>query len=217
MFLGYTQMLDIHRGTFHPKDFYEVVLNADSIKGFNETILAQPKSGKYSFLCEELNDIYHQMDTSVSPEAQLPISSLDFGVISLYGLVILIFQFCLFIAVVCIISIVLTVYSSVSFETRGRQKEVAIRKVYGAKFWDIVFLFCRYYMMALLVSFVIIGVLGGAIVHFLPTIMMIDFSENTFVSYLVSITIILFVTFCTIGQKIFKVAHINPAEMVKKE
>lgn len=121
-------------------------------------------------------------------------------------------------AMVSLISIILTVYSSVSLETRGRQKEVAIRKVNGAKTRDIIMLFSRYYIVTLATSYgivfalsLIIGVLCKDGEEFLRYIV------GAGVPILISMFIITIVTILTLWQKIYKIAHINPALLIKKE
>lgn len=124
--------------------------------------------------------------------------------------------------IVSILSTVLTIYSSISLETRGRQKEVAIRKVNGAKTRDIVLLFGRYYIHALVVSFSIILAIGLPITLYLISEKyhdpdFIDGLLDFLSVYLISILIISLVTLLTVWQKIYKIAHINPALLIKKE
>jgi hypothetical protein len=105
----------------------------------------------------------------------------------------------------------------VALETRGRQKEVAIRKINGAKTKDIILLFlrpyikalCIAYLLSLFTTFVVIFVLGLRID--IPSEAWLGFA----LLYFISNIIITLVTFLTIWQKIYKVAKTNPAEIIQ--
>ena len=58
-------------------------------------------------------------------------------------------------AVVSLLLVVLSIYSSISLDTLGRQKEVAIRKINGAKPADIFLLFARTYLVIFAVTYVL--------------------------------------------------------------
>lgn len=123
-------------------------------------------------------------------------------------------QLCTLLFFISILCIVLTVYSSVSLETRGRQKEIAIRKVNGAKTWDIVKLLSRHYVHTLLRAFILAYIVGLTITltfaHDYNGIWKI-ISICT-VMWLASIAVITSVTAITVGFKIYKVARTNAAE-----
>lgn len=129
----------------------------------------------------------------------------------------LIGQLCFLLFIVCIISIVLTVFSSVALETRGRQKEVAIRKINGAKTKDIILLFSRPYIKALGVTYLITLFIVLVVIFVLG--LRIDIPSEAWLGfallYFISNIIITLVTFLTIWQKIYKVAKTNPAEIIQ--
>lgn len=119
----------------------------------------------------------------------------------------------------CLICLILTVYSSIALETRGRQKEVAIRKVNGAKTKDIIKMFSRTYIKTLSISF-FLGLIFPIVWNcWISPLNMIKFSSliPVLVIYCVSFLIIALVTFLTVWQKIYKISHINPALLIKKE
>ena len=121
--------------------------------------------------------------------------------------------------VTCLICIILTVYSSIALETRGRQKEVAIRKVNGAKTKDIIKMFSRTYVKTLSISF-FLGLIFPIIWHFgIVEMYIVRFThlQPVLVIYCVSFLIITLVTILTVWQKIYKISHINPALLIKKE
>ena len=125
----------------------------------------------------------------------------------------------------CLISIILTVYSSIALDTRGRQKEVAIRKVNGAKTRDIIKMFSRSYIKTLGISF-FLGLIFPIIWNFMliwnftfGVLYIIKFTYllPELVIYCISFLIITLVTILTVWQKIYKISHINPALLIKKE
>lgn len=125
-------------------------------------------------------------------------------------------QLCTLLVIVALLCVILTVYSSVSLETRGRQKEIAIRKVNGAKVKDIIRLLSRYYVRTLAIAFCIailfliaftavVSVMVGSVPDS-------DFFLGAGAMTIVSILVITLVTALTVGQKIYKVAKTNAAE-----
>ena len=125
-------------------------------------------------------------------------------------------QLCFILVAVSILCIILTVYSSVSLETRGRQKEIAIRKVNGAKTKDIIRLFSRYYIRTMAVAFALVLGVGLAL------IVAISIADNNWpnledwfyfaLAYFGAAAIVVLITALTVGQKIMKVAKTNAAE-----
>lgn len=125
-------------------------------------------------------------------------------------------QLCFLLVAVSILCIILTVYSSVSLETRGRQKEIAIRKVNGAKTKDIVRLFSRYYIRTMAVAFALVLGVGFAL------IVAISIADNNWpnledwfyfaLPYFGAVAIVALITALTVGHKIYKVAKTNAAE-----
>lgn len=125
-------------------------------------------------------------------------------------------QLCFLLVAVSILCIILTVYSSVSLETRGRQKEIAIRKVNGAKTKDIIRLFSRYYIRTMALAFALVFIVGLAIIA------AVSIADNNWpgledwlyfaLAYFGAVAIVALVTALTVGQKILKVAKTNAAE-----
>ena len=130
-------------------------------------------------------------------------------------------ELCFLLVIVSILCIVASVYSAISLESRGRQKEVALRKIHGAHSWDIMRLFGRYYLRLLLISGIIVSIVSMAIIATFYTFALDDSIANDLdwlTLYLIlSILIVVAVTLLTISHKIWKVSHIHPAEVVKKE
>ena len=129
-------------------------------------------------------------------------------------------KICNILMVTCLICIILTIYSSITLETRGRQKEVAIRKVNGAKTKDIIKLFSRNYVKTLAIAFVIgfiFPLIWNYCLDYLLYIIKFPYLRQVLTVYCVAFFIIVLVTLLTVWQKIYKISHINPALLIKKE
>ena len=121
---------------------------------------------------------------------------------------------------VSILSIVASVYSNIALESRGRRKEVALRKIHGAKSRDIMRLFGAYYLRLLATAAAFVTVIA------LMLIVLVNAYAETLSGtdwvilccyILAAILIVSFVTLATIGKKIYSVSRINAADVIKSE
>lgn len=118
-------------------------------------------------------------------------------------------------AIVSLMLVVLSIYSAISIDTLSRQKEVAIRKINGATPTTIALLFGKVYLILYLLSFIAI--------YPLLRLMLLNLSEGNFETiYRWDWGILLFLTmafwiFLVTAYKIYKVMHLNPANIIKKE
>ena len=117
--------------------------------------------------------------------------------------------------VVSIILVILSVYSAISIDTTGRQKEIAIRKINGASGKDIASLFAKPYILVYLISFAfvypllrltLIGLTDG----YMDVAYRWDWVIGLFVGFLLLLMVVT-------AEKIWEIMHLNPAEIVKKE
>lgn len=184
----------------------------------DQVFILQPKPHRYERLKEELNDLYHQKQPTTL--MQLPIVNAYETWYAQVRLVEAMQQLCMLLAVVSLLCIIISVYSAISLDTRGREKEVAIRKVHGAKTWDIMRLFGGYYVRLIAIS-AVITIPICLLVAFIASQeffgMESDFLPIYCTRLFASISIMVIITLLTIGQKIWRVAKTNPAEVVKKE
>lgn len=116
---------------------------------------------------------------------------------------------------------ILGIYSSISLDVRSRMKEVALRKVHGAKRRDIALLFARLYLR----------LLGVAIVVTLPLVILFaDFMGEMYEpmiplgckvaplkAFAIGLSIILFVVAVIVGYRIRRVVRLNPSDIIAKE
>ena len=225
--LGYVHQLDIdkHRGgyiAFHiitAQKLEKLMMNsADSLYlrdfGFETYVLA--KAGCYESLCNELDKMEHQSNPELSNNYHIKVPSLYDKLFDLYDFYLFVVRMIVLVTVVCIISIILTVFSSVSLETRRRQKEIAIRKAHGAKARDIIMIFCRSYIVKLIITLVVVTTIFILASYYINVPeLLIDM--NGIYSVILGWMIIVLITIITIWHKIYKAVHVNVAEIIKKE
>ena len=178
-----------------------------------------PKEGKYNKVKDDITELYREArpgDRNI-----LPIHNLADEWFNLMRMIEMMRQLCLMLVIVSILCIIASVYSAIALESRGRQKEVALRKIHGAHTRDIILLFGKYYLRLLAISAVIVIVISSAVI---ATILVVDgdigLGEDLpwlFFYLILAILIVVAITLFTISNKIWKVSKIQPAEVVKKE
>ena len=118
-------------------------------------------------------------------------------------------------AVISVLLVVLSIYSAISMDTVSRQKEIAIRKINGATPWIIAGIFGKAYLVIFLLAF--------AIAYPLVRIMLLSMDGPPVhciqgwgwgISIFFSIALLIFLT---TAYKIYRIMHINPAEIIKNE
>lgn len=112
---------------------------------------------------------------------------------------------------------VLSVYSTITLDTMNRRKEVAIRKINGARIKDILLLFGRTYIILLII---------GSIAAFIPLYIWSNsvLLENNGMKihqeawfYLMNTGIMAIIVTVTVLFRILLVARANPANEVKRD
>ena len=178
-----------------------------------------PKDGKYAKVEDALTDLWREAQPGNMNE--VPVDNLYEEWFKGIRMLELMRELCFLLVIVSILCIVASVYSAISLESRGRQKEVALRKIHGAHSWDIMRLFGRYYLRLLLISGIIVGILSIAFIIIFATFALDGIESKDWMMILfylfLSILIVVAVTLLTISHKIWKVSKIHPAEVVKKE
>lgn len=178
-----------------------------------------PKEGKYNKVKDDITELYREArpgDRNI-----LPIHNLADEWFNHMRMIEMMRQLCLILVIVSILCIVASVYSAIALESRGRQKEVALRKIHGAHTRDIILLFGKYYLRLLAISAVIVSIISSAVI---ATILVVDGDIGLgkdlpwlFFYLILAILIVVAITLLTISNKIWKVSKIQPAEVVKKE
>ena len=117
--------------------------------------------------------------------------------------------------IVSIILVIMSIYSAISIDTVGRQKEIAIRKINGASGKDIASLFAKPYVVVYLLSFVFVyPLLRLILIELTDGYMEVAYQWDWVIGLFLGFAGLLFVV---TAQKIYQIMHINPAAIIKKE
>ena len=116
-------------------------------------------------------------------------------------------------SIICILLVILSVSSSISAETNMRRKEVALRKINGAKAADILGLFIKPYGVILLVSFVIGSLASVALIKSSD----IDYGIDILMIALVALVMTALVIMLSVFRRIRSIMRTNPADVIKSE
>ena len=194
-----------------------------SVVSDKQNLILRAKPGEYKAAMEELTSLHHKWGRySLAKAPARNMYDVCCHSLRMSELLVLILNVMAGVALLCI---VLTLFSSVSLDTRGRQKEMAIRKAHGASTRQIVWLFGRQYVWQLIVSSIIsiiicffLLIVTYGIVHFAPGHEPSRFQLwGALVSCSIPAVIVALVTLLTVGYKIYKVSKLNPATIIKKE
>lgn len=127
---------------------------------------------------------------------------------------------CFLPVLISILCIIAGVYSAISLECRGRQKEIALRKIHGACRRDIVRMMGRHYLRLLLAA----GIISTALIAATMAALMclgahIDYGiqGTTLLFTLASFIVVAAVTLLTIRHKIHTVSRLDAANIIAKE
>ena len=179
--------------------------------------ILRPKVHRYDELVEELNNLYH----SKCPRNLMPldISNVYDTWFTRVRWAEMLQQLCWILTVISLLCIIISVYSAVSLDTRGREKEVAIRKVHGAKMRDIILLFSRSYVRVLVVSALVAVPLGIGLGTWIINMMGVQGNAICLSCkwVMASFMIVAFIILITVWEKIYRVSRTNPSEIIAKE
>ncbi|MBR4338956.1 MAG: FtsX-like permease family protein, partial [Bacteroidaceae bacterium] len=117
---------------------------------------------------------------------------------------------------VCILIAVFGVYSIITLACRQRRKEIAIRKVHGAKLKDILGMFVREYGIILAVSSFVAFIVGYLIMHgwLEQYLKRITIGPLFYIGIFVATALL--IALC-VGSRVWRTARENPADVVKSE
>ena len=119
-------------------------------------------------------------------------------------------------SVICLIITLIGVFCMTMFETEYRRKEIGIRKVMGSSTREILQLFCKKYILLLLLSFII----AAPIAYFIGSQWLQNFSERTPIYWwLFPLTFlaICLITMITVIIQSWRTANANPVARIKTE
>lgn len=122
----------------------------------------------------------------------------------------------LFMAAVCLLIVLLGIYSAITLDTERRRKEVAIRKINGAGVWQIVWLFARFYMLLVALTAAVALPLAAYLLN-LYSRMYCSFVELGVLFYGSLILFVALLVTAVVYVRIRNIARVNPAEVIKSE
>lgn len=102
------------------------------------------------------------------------------------------------------------------FDIRRRYREIAIRKVNGAKPKDLYILLGKNYMLNLVLAFFVAAPVSWIVIYYY-TASFLEKAPVTFGLFVIPLFIVLILSMLTLYYQINKAAHINPAEVMKNE
>ena len=122
----------------------------------------------------------------------------------------------LLVTLVAILIAVFGIYSIITLACRQRRKEIAIRKVHGAKLRDILSMFVREYGLILAISAAVAFAVGYIIMHGWLEQYVRRITIGPHYYLLILIVTALLIALC-VGSRVLSTARENPADVVKSE
>jgi putative ABC transport system permease protein len=145
---------------------------------------------QFFFLNEQLNNTYKEEETFAKVVTIFSALAIGLGVMGLFGLT--------------------------AFSVQKRRKEISIRKVVGASLGSVFTLLSKDFIILILLS----AVVGIPASWFLTNVWLTDFAYRVpigTVPFVLSLVIILIITFLTISYQVFKAAKENPTKSLRSE
>ena len=183
-------------------------------------IIVQPKKGAYERVFANLKDEMHRINPKpLDPRVVNLRETLDpeirlFEVMQRASWIL---------SGVCLVICLMGIWSTIALDTRSRQKEVALRKVHGAKRKDIALLFGRLYLwligIATLVSAPLIILFNTLLKDWANSSMASSIAEqlSPILPILASLALTALIIILIVGYHLHQVLQVKPAEMIAKE
>lgn len=108
---------------------------------------------------------------------------------------------------------VATIYAAISLDTRRRRKEMALRKINGAKSKDICRIFAKIYLIIMGISILIALPISWMIIVALNETF--NFGTSPFTASVISVLVCVAAIFLTLYWKIKNVMNVDPVTYLK--
>lgn len=179
----------------------------------NSDYIMVPKKGRYDELNAEANALVNRMYPAVRRSIVHNLRdnmSVDAFILDCIR------STAMILSIVSLIVCAMGIYSSVALDTRGRRKEMAIRKINGAKTRNIALIFGKTYIIAIALA---------SVINISTPLMIANIVKGTLnkpqasaiISLLLGILIVVAVTFVIVFRHIRSAMKVNPAEEIAKE
>ena len=186
--------------------------------GLMGRFIIEPEEGEYQEVMQEMKEVMHRINPLPLRETVLNLR--DTHIEELQALLNL-QRGAWILSAICALICFMGIWSTIALDTRSRQKEVALRKIPGAKRWDIALLFGRLYLWLIGVASVIaipVGILFNQILQdwgrqeFIPPHLI-----SPIIPLLLSICMTTLVILLVVSLHVRTVMRQNPAEIIAKE
>ena len=179
----------------------------------NSDYIMVPKKGRYDELNAEANALVNRMYPAVRKSIVHNMRDnmcIDAFILDCMRSIAMI------LSIVSLIVCAMGIYSSVALDTRGRRKEMAIRKINGAKTRNIALIFGKTYIIAIALA---------SVINISTPLMIANIVKGTLnkpqasaiISLLLGILIVVAVTFVIVFKHIRSAMKVNPANEIVKE
>ena len=188
-----------------------IIIDKEAIQ--NSDYIMVPKKGRYDELNAEANALVNRMYPAV--RRSIVHNMRDNMCIDAFILDCM-RSIAMILSIVSLIVCAMGIYSSVALDTRGRRKEMAIRKINGAKTRNIALIFGKTYIIAIALA---------SVINISTPLMIANIVKGTLnkpqasaiISLLLGILIVVAVTFVIVFKHIRSAMKVNPAEEIVKE
>ena len=179
----------------------------------NSDYIMVPKKGRYDELNAEANALVNRMYPAVRRSIVHNLRDnmcIDAFILDCMRSIAMI------LSIVSLIVCAMGIYSSVALDTRGRRKEMAIRKINGAKTRNIALIFGKTYIIAIALASVI-NISTSLMIANIVKGSLNEPQQSAIISLLLGILIVAAVTFIIVFRHIRSAMKVNPAEEIAKE
>lgn len=185
-------------------------------------LLLRPKVGDYKSLVEAVNATVEEIEPAAAERFAYSYYEWESQEFRMFGII---ETGVLILGIASLIICAMNIYSTVALDTRTRKKEVAIRKVNGAKVKDIMRMFCRLYVVLCIVaacvsipvSYMLDYFLTGLLRDFIPSEEVGSQVLAATMLIVLGIGIVIALIFSIVSWYIRKMCRVNPAEEIAKE
>ena len=183
-------------------------------------IIVQPKKGAYDHVFTDLTEAMHRINPKPLMERVLNLRE-SLGTEILFFEVMQRASWIL--SAICLVICLMGIWSTIALDTRSRQKEVALRKIHGAKRGNIVLLFGRLYLwlisIATMVSAPLIVLFNILLKEWARSSMSTSMAEllSPTLPILGALMLTALIILLIVGYHLHQVLRVKPAEMIAKE
>ena len=196
----------VHLGNWRDEDVTEVIV--------------QPKKGAYDRVFADLTEALQRINPKpLEPRVTNLRDALDDNIFFIE----IMRDASWILSAICLVICLMGIWSTIALDTRSRQKEVALRKIHGAKRGNIILLFGRLYLwlisIATMVSAPLIVLFNILLKEWARSSMSTSMAEllSPTLPILGALLITALIILLIVGYHLHQVLQVKPAEMIAKE